>query len=398
MNVTPNPTRYPSGSQLLAHGSGGDDVASLQQLLRSRGYEVDVDGKFGPRTKEAVRAFQADTLAKRDGVVGPQTLEHLRATEGISSPAQIRAFIETNGPIHPPGGMRAPTERERSTPQEGTQRAGSMLREAQAREPAPATIAPPPVALTPAAAEPPAISRRTPPPSAEVRQGPAPVTGYGARVPIASHGASAVAVDETRRLTSAMVNRPDIADRLERARLKLVIVPHDKKLTDLPEFASLRGQRTFDGRDWQDVRGVGGMRHRGELLVALPEENLARMPGDSYGGHDVSAHEIAHVVLDHGVTDAERRTVRDAFNARQRAGGPWTDDYARSNAGEYFAQGVNAYFGENTTSGQARDVGWLQQNDPRLHQVLEGIFGPAPQPVSERPGSAELSVHLPLRA
>lgn len=52
----------------LRRGSSGEEVKILQQRLG-----VPADGKFGPQTEAAVRAFQARNGLVADGVVGPKT-------------------------------------------------------------------------------------------------------------------------------------------------------------------------------------------------------------------------------------------------------------------------------------------------------------------------------------
>ena len=50
-----------SGKTILSMGSRGQEVRELQKLLKERGYYRDsIDGKFGQKTKEAVKAFQKD--------------------------------------------------------------------------------------------------------------------------------------------------------------------------------------------------------------------------------------------------------------------------------------------------------------------------------------------------
>ena len=56
----------------LKKGSKGNSVAVLQTIL-----EIDVDGDFGPKTKEAVIQFQKAHNLKPDGIVGPKTWEEL---------------------------------------------------------------------------------------------------------------------------------------------------------------------------------------------------------------------------------------------------------------------------------------------------------------------------------
>jgi hypothetical protein len=77
----------------LKKGDQGPEVRELQRLLRERGYPVAVDGDFGRKTWEAVRAFQAQHLDVHgqplvvDGKVGPVTWWAL--TNRKPQPAQI---------------------------------------------------------------------------------------------------------------------------------------------------------------------------------------------------------------------------------------------------------------------------------------------------------------------
>lgn len=66
-----------AGRPLLALGARGDVVAELQEALVELGWEIDVDGIFGPATDEAVRGYQADNELDVDGIVGPLTWEAL---------------------------------------------------------------------------------------------------------------------------------------------------------------------------------------------------------------------------------------------------------------------------------------------------------------------------------
>lgn len=57
----------------LRKGSKGLYVEELQEMLNERGYTLKVDGIFGNKTLEAVKAFQADNGLLVDGVVGKNT-------------------------------------------------------------------------------------------------------------------------------------------------------------------------------------------------------------------------------------------------------------------------------------------------------------------------------------
>jgi hypothetical protein len=74
----------------------GEDVMELQRLLTQRGYPVDIDGEFGPKTYNAVRAFQTQHLDQHgqplvvDGAVGPLTWWALtHETPFIRTPSAI---------------------------------------------------------------------------------------------------------------------------------------------------------------------------------------------------------------------------------------------------------------------------------------------------------------------
>lgn len=64
----------------LRTGDKGDAVAELQRILTKLGYDLgDIDGKFGAKTKAAVKAFQRDNGLTVDGVCGPATWRKLEA-------------------------------------------------------------------------------------------------------------------------------------------------------------------------------------------------------------------------------------------------------------------------------------------------------------------------------
>jgi hypothetical protein len=55
-----------------------DDLDGVQAALAKLGYDPGgADGKDGPRTQKAVRAFQAAMSIRIDGIVGPETRKAL---------------------------------------------------------------------------------------------------------------------------------------------------------------------------------------------------------------------------------------------------------------------------------------------------------------------------------
>jgi zinc D-Ala-D-Ala carboxypeptidase len=67
-----------------------DGLAGVQDALAKLGYNPGkVDGKDGPNTQQALRAFQAHLTIKIDGIVGPQTRQGL--TDELAAKAKDSA-------------------------------------------------------------------------------------------------------------------------------------------------------------------------------------------------------------------------------------------------------------------------------------------------------------------
>ena len=62
---------------IVISGEISENVVTIQYMLRFKGYDVSVDGAFGPVTTSVVQAFQRDYGLVADGIVGPQTWERL---------------------------------------------------------------------------------------------------------------------------------------------------------------------------------------------------------------------------------------------------------------------------------------------------------------------------------
>ncbi len=197
-------------------------------------------------------------------------------------------------------------------------------------------------------------------------------------VTIVSHGCSAEALAEAERVTRLLTHRADISKRVDKSNVTLVIIPASKKMTDLPEFASLRGKKTFDGRPWEDVRGSGGLASNGRIVIGVAEENLAELGSNTYPkGYSVAMHELAHALQNHALPKSDKKRIDEAYDAREAAGGPWTESYGASNESEYFAQLTNAWFDTNDGVGH-NGPDWVRTNDPTMALVLEQIYGPLP--------------------
>jgi hypothetical protein len=79
----------------LSRGAQGDSAVAVQYALARLGFAVGtVDGKFGPATERAVKAFQASASLPQSGVVDPQTL---RALDAKLASTELRTPAEVSG-------------------------------------------------------------------------------------------------------------------------------------------------------------------------------------------------------------------------------------------------------------------------------------------------------------
>ena len=68
----------------LHTGSQGEKVWKLQEKLQALGYyEGEVDGQFGPSTRDAVIAFQQKNGLDADGLAGEETQKVLFSEEAV---------------------------------------------------------------------------------------------------------------------------------------------------------------------------------------------------------------------------------------------------------------------------------------------------------------------------
>ena len=64
------------GQRVLGKGAAGEDVTTLQRILRAKGYATAAlvaSGTFDDATEQAVRSFQRGAGLSVDGIVGPET-------------------------------------------------------------------------------------------------------------------------------------------------------------------------------------------------------------------------------------------------------------------------------------------------------------------------------------
>ncbi len=84
----------------LRYGTSNSEVTKLQQKLKDLGYSIgSVDGKYGPSTKNAVKAFQRKNGLKADGVAGTNTLNILYSNSASGSGSNSNNTNNNNSSI-----------------------------------------------------------------------------------------------------------------------------------------------------------------------------------------------------------------------------------------------------------------------------------------------------------
>ena len=170
-------------------------------------------------------------------------------------------------------------------------------------------------------------------------------------------------------------NRPDILWKLAANKIRLGIMSIDERTTDLPEHSDLAPPQYWNKR----ARGLGATKER--PAVSVGEENLLHNPGDPYKTESIMIHEFAHAIHLMAVNELD-----PTFDARLEkiykkamATGLWKDKYAAQNSREYFAEGVQSWFGTNRENDHDHNHVNTRQEliayDPALANVVAEVFG-----------------------
>jgi hypothetical protein len=172
---------------------------------------------------------------------------------------------------------------------------------------------------------------------------------------VASNGVNPLALQEAAWIVNQMlVHRPDIRDAMINSGARLCVMAHDEFTTDLPEFSHL-GTQPFpefpelSGKDYWDARARGTGGSRTDPFCSCAEENLLGYPGDPYHQECILIHEFAHCVHLRGMLNVDPTFDQRLEQTYQQAmaAGLWKAKYASVNHHEYFAEGVQSWFGNN---------------------------------------------------
>ena len=189
------------------------------------------------------------------------------------------------------------------------------------------------------------------------------------------------AVEAGAELAAAMLSRrDDIARCMARNRAELAIIPMDRTLTSLPEYAYLKGTRDFTGRarDTFEIRGVGGVPGR-PVSSAAEEPVLGRIgprhPYYPYRGL-VAVHELAHGIQNLCFT-SEDHGEWNGFYAEAVRADLYPDTHMMHDVNEFFAVFSTGYFEVTDELGQGSDSETLKSQFTEVFLALDEIYGGA---------------------
>jgi hypothetical protein len=156
-----------------------------------------------------------------------------------------------------------------------------------------------------------------------------------------------VALAAASRILAAMLrHRPDVALKLRAQGALIAVFARTQNVCDLPYFADLVGKPVCTSASG----GLGGVPVR--PVTACSEKVLLRQADNPFGwgqrpdGEEVCSHEIAHLIMNVGLSDAERARIR-ARHVAARDEGLWKDTFALTSSDEFFAEMSQSYFCTN---------------------------------------------------
>lgn len=183
--------------------------------------------------------------------------------------------------------------------------------------------------------------------------------------------------------------RPDLRKAMIARKWRTGVIAEVEMTMDIPEYANMKrpGAPREEpinqaDRDYHAnrSRGLGGNPTTGA------EENLLGYPGTRYWGEHIFVHEFAHAIMGGGIRDVDPKMfaeIRASYDAAMAAGKYLHPDgrkhYATTNAGEYWAEGVQWWFFSNygecfTGNIRVETPEEFAAYDPTLNELIRRVF------------------------
>ncbi len=190
-------------------------------------------------------------------------------------------------------------------------------------------------------------------------------------------------------INSMLAKRPDLRAAMIARKWRTGVIAEVEMTMDIPEYSRMKRPGaprdepvTQEDRDYHAnrSRGLGGNPTTGA------EENLLGYPGTRYFGEHIFVHEFAHAIMGGGIRDVDPKMhaeIGEAYKAAMDAGKYIHPDgrkhYATTNAGEYWAEGVQWWFFSNFGECFAGNIRVdtpeeFAAYDPRLNELISRVF------------------------
>lgn len=186
---------------------------------------------------------------------------------------------------------------------------------------------------------------------------------------VANANVDPAALDQAAKTIERVFRDNDREDSLAADGAYVIVADRDQGVLDLPEF------RCLDSSSNQAFFShVCGVADRADYPVVTVNE--LDLLGDRHGpceGLNILYHELGHLVQGWTLDQADYFDIHQFFQDAV-SDGKYHDDYAATNANEYFAEATQAYFLSADLRGR-RDREWLQEYDPQIFKLLETVYG-----------------------
>jgi hypothetical protein len=190
-------------------------------------------------------------------------------------------------------------------------------------------------------------------------------------------------------VNSMLAMRPDLRKAMIARKWRTGVIAEVEMTMDIPEYANMKRPGTPKeepvnqaDRDYHAnrSRGLGGNPTTGA------EENLLGYPNTRYWGEHIFVHEFAHAIMGGGIRDVDPgmlAEIRASYDAAMAAGKYVHPDgrkhYATTNAGEYWAEGVQWWFFSNYGECFAGNIKVetpeeFAAYDPTLNELISRVF------------------------
>lgn len=183
-------------------------------------------------------------------------------------------------------------------------------------------------------------------------------------------------------LATMLQHRPDIGVTLRTFGAFTAVSSRSERICDLPYFSQYSASLCSQYGEG----GAGGTLDN--PVTACDEKNLLAEPDDPYQRYDhsqgsfsqnICVHELAHTIMDVGLSQADRDRIQARFLAAQQEG-LWKGDYAMTDDLEFWAVTSQFYFwaGPESTYSAFHHIPngpeALKRYDPATFALLDSIY------------------------